>query len=273
MGIDEIVRTSIGLNASKFIPVSKPSAQKYKHTIQPKENTWDSMPATQQKACIKLMDANGGHYDSKTKSFGFTDEKARDAALNVLEAYLSADSKASAKIAIVPEMNEEVKLTNVGWNGSPGDFSKFDLAFVGSGEGSAAHGWGIYFAMDKPYRDNPDFGREVAERYKKQYGGENGHVYKAAIPSDEYLLDERAKISDQPKRVQNAVLEVAEALQKKTSVWRFEDGIKKVVQYLKDENYDLGNENGDAEQAKIDQALERVARDFTRIAIRRRRKS
>lgn len=262
MGIDEIVRTSIGLNASKFIPVSKPSAQKYKHTIQPKENTWDSMPATQQKACIKLMDANGGHYDSKTKSFGFTDEKARDAALNVLEAYLSADSKASAKIAIVPEMNEEVKLTNVGWNGSPGDFSKFDLAFVGSGEGSAAHGWGIYFAMDKPYRDNPDFGREVAERYKKQYGGENGHVYKAAIPSDEYLLDERAKISDQPKRVQNAVLEVAETLQKKTSVWRFEDGIKKVVQYLKDENYDLGNENGDAEQAKIDQALERVARDF-----------
>jgi len=262
MGIDEIVRTSIGLNASKFIPVSKPSAQKYKHTIQPKENTWDSMPATQQKACIKLMDANGGHYDSKTKSFGFTDEKSRDAALNVLEAYLSADSKASAKIAIVPEMNEEVKLTNVGWNGSPGDFSKFDLAFVGSGEGSAAHGWGIYFAMDKPYRDNPDFGREVAERYKKQYGGENGHVYKAAIPSDEYLLDERAKISDQPKRVQNAVLEVAETLQKKTSVWRFEDGIKKVVQYLKDENYDLGNENGDAEQAKIDQALERVARDF-----------
>lgn len=262
MGIDEIVRTSIGLNASKFIPASKPSAQKYKHTIQPKENTWDSMPATQQKACIKLMDANGGHYDSKTKSFGFTDEKARDAALNVLEAYLSADSKASAKIAIVPEMNEEVKLTNVGWNGSPGDFSKFDLAFVGSGEGSAAHGWGIYFAMDKPYRDNPDFGREVAERYKKQYGGENGHVYKAAIPSDEYLLDERAKISDQPKRVQNAVLEVAETLQKKTSVWRFEDGIKKVVQYLKDENYDLGNENGDAEQAKIDQALERVARDF-----------
>ena len=262
MGLDEIVRTAVGLNASKFIPASKPNARKYKHTIQPKENTWNSMPTTQRKACVKLMEANGGHYDAKTKSFGFADEKARDAALNVLEAYLSADSKASAKIAIVPEMNEEVKLTNVGWNGSPGDFSKFDLAFVGSGEGSAAHGWGIYFAMDKPYRDNPDFGREVAERYKKQYGGENGHVYKAAIPSDEYLLDERAKISDQPKRVQNAVLEVAETLQKKTSVWRFEDGIKKVVQYLKDENYDLGNENGDAEQAKIDQALERVARDF-----------
>mgnify|MGYP004498181499 CR=1 FL=1 len=262
MGLDEIVRTAVGLNASKFIPASKPNARKYKHTIQPKEDTWNSMPTTQRKACVKLMEANGGHYDNKTKSFGFADEKARDAALNVLEAYLSADSKASAKIAIVPEMNEEVKLTNVGWNGSPGDFSKFDLAFVGSGEGSAAHGWGIYFAMDKPYRDNPDFGREVAERYKKQYGGENGHVYKAAIPSDEYLLDERAKISDQPKRVQNAVLEVAETLQKKTSVWRFEDGIKKVVQYLKDENYDLGNENGDAEQAKIDQALERVARDF-----------
>ena len=97
MGLDEIVRTSVGLNTSKFIPASKPNARKYKHTIQPKENTWNSMPATQQKACIKLMDVNGGHYDAKTKSFGFTDEKARDAALNVLEAYLSADSKASAK--------------------------------------------------------------------------------------------------------------------------------------------------------------------------------
>ena len=104
MGLDEIVRTSVGLNTSKFIPASKPNARKYKHTIQPKENTWSSMPATQRKACIKLMDANGGHYDAKTKSFGFTDEKARDAALNALEAYLSADSKASAKIAIIPEM-------------------------------------------------------------------------------------------------------------------------------------------------------------------------
>lgn len=104
MGLDEIIRTSVGLNTSKFIPASKPNARKYKHTIQPKENTWNSMPATQRKACIKLMDANGGHYDTKTKSFGFTDEKSRDAALNVLEAYLSADSKASAKIAIIPEM-------------------------------------------------------------------------------------------------------------------------------------------------------------------------
>lgn len=104
MGLDEIIRTSVGLNTSKFIPASKPNARKYKHTIQPKENTWNSMPATQRKACIKLMDANGGHYDAKTKSFGFTDEKSRDAALNVLEAYLSADSKASAKIAIIPEM-------------------------------------------------------------------------------------------------------------------------------------------------------------------------
>lgn len=97
MGLDEIVRTAVGLNASKFIPASKPNARKYKHTIQPKENTWNSMPTTQRKACVKLMEVNGGHYDTKTKSFGFTDEKARDAALNVLEAYLSADSKASAK--------------------------------------------------------------------------------------------------------------------------------------------------------------------------------
>ena len=232
MRLDEIVRTSIGLNASKFIPASKPNARKYKHTIQPKENTWDSMPATQQKACIKLMDANGGHYDSKTKSFGFTDEKARDAALNVLEAYLSADSKASAKIAIVPEMNAETApnnlmksmrfarrqpvrisihgktdtaLTGRGWNGSPADFDSFDLAFIGTGEGNAAHGWGMYFARDVSYNGDADWGRKVSEGYKKRYGGANGKLYYAAIPSDNYLLDEQIPLKDQPKHVQESV--------------------------------------------------------------------
>lgn len=232
MRLDEIVRTSIGLNASKFIPESKPNARKYKHTIQPKENTWDSMPATQQKACIKLMDANGGHYDAKTKSFGFTDEKARDAALNVLEAYLSADSKASVKIAIIPTANAEVipnsrmksmrlarrkpdrisihgktdtLLTGRGWNGSPADFDHFDLAFIGTGEGHAAHGWGIYFARDVTYKGDADWGRKVSEGYKKRYGGADGKLYYAAIPSDNYLLDEQIPLKDQPKHVQESV--------------------------------------------------------------------
>lgn len=232
MRLDEIVRTSIGLNASKFIPASKPNARKYKHTIQPKENTWDSMPATQQKACIKLMDANGGHYDAKTKSFGFTDEKARDAALNVLEAYLSADSKASVKIAIIPTANAEVipnsrmksmrlarrkpdrisihgktdaLLTGRGWNGSPADFDHFDLAFIGTGEGHAAHGWGIYFARDVTYKGDADWGRKVSEGYKKRYGGADGKLYYAAIPSDNYLLDEQIPLKDQPKHVQESV--------------------------------------------------------------------
>lgn len=232
MRLDEIVRTPIGLNASKFIPASKPNARKYKHTIQPKENTWDSMPATQQKACIKLMDANGGHYDAKTKSFGFTDEKARDAALNVLEAYLSADSKASVKIAIIPTANAEVipnsrmksmrlarrkpdrisihgktdaLLTGRGWNGSPADFDHFDLAFIGTGEGHAAHGWGIYFARDVTYKGDADWGRKVSEGYKKRYGGADGKLYYAAIPSDNYLLDEQIPLKDQPKHVQESV--------------------------------------------------------------------
>lgn len=232
MGLDEIIRTSVGLNTSKFIPASKPNARKYKHTIQPKENTWDSMPATQQKACIKLMDANGGHYDSKTKSFGFIDEKARDAALNVLEAYLSADSKASAKIAIIPTANAEVisnsrmksmrlarrkpdrisihgktdtLLTGRGWNGSPADFDHFDLAFIGTGEGNTAHGWGIYFARDVTYKGDADWGRKVSEGYKKRYGGADGKLYYAAIPSDNYLLDEQIPLKDQPKHVQESV--------------------------------------------------------------------
>ena len=46
-----------------------------------------------------------------------------------------------------------------GYHGSPYDFDKFDVKFIGSGQGAIAHGWGLYFAIEDPrtakgYKDN-----------------------------------------------------------------------------------------------------------------------
>ena len=45
------------------------------------------------------------------------------------------------------------------WVGSAADFDKFDLGYVGTGEGAQVHGWGLYFAQR----------REVAEGYRKNF--------------------------------------------------------------------------------------------------------
>ncbi len=43
------------------------------------------------------------------------------------------------------------------WHGSPYSFDQFDLGKIGSGEGNAAHGWGLYFAKN----------REISQAYKE----------------------------------------------------------------------------------------------------------
>lgn len=44
------------------------------------------------------------------------------------------------------------------WHGTGAVFDNWDLGYAGSGEGGAAHGWGLYFAADRKtaqgYRDN-----------------------------------------------------------------------------------------------------------------------
>ena len=47
------------------------------------------------------------------------------------------------------------------WHGTPHKFDSFSTDFVGSGEGSQVHGWGIYFALNK----------DVADSYTKITGG------------------------------------------------------------------------------------------------------
>lgn len=59
------------------------------------------------------------------------------------------------------EILDKHTLTEVvtGYHGSPYDFDKFDVKFIGSGQGAIAHGWGLYFAIEDPrtakgYKDN-----------------------------------------------------------------------------------------------------------------------
>lgn len=45
-------------------------------------------------------------------------------------------------------------LYQVAYHGSPYKFDKFTLSHIGSGEGAQAHGWGLYFALDKRVAQN-----------------------------------------------------------------------------------------------------------------------
>ena len=52
----------------------------------------------------------------------------------------------------------ESDLNQEAWHGSPHIFETFSTDFMGSGEGAQAHGWGLYFALN----------RKVAEEYRKK---------------------------------------------------------------------------------------------------------
>lgn len=47
-------------------------------------------------------------------------------------------------------------LEQLGYHGSPYNFDRFTLSHIGSGEGAQAHGWGLYFALN----------RQIAEAYR-----------------------------------------------------------------------------------------------------------
>lgn len=52
-------------------------------------------------------------------------------------------------------------LEQLGYHGSPYQFDRFTLSHIGSGEGAQAHGWGLYFALNK----------RTAEAYRESLAG------------------------------------------------------------------------------------------------------
>ena len=84
-------------------------------------------------------------------------------------------------------------LLQTAYHGSAATFDHFDMSKIGSGTGDMAHGWGIYFAMD----------RKSADEYREMLSTEanEGHLYEADIPGYDVLLDEGRKFFRQPKAV------------------------------------------------------------------------
>jgi len=85
------------------------------------------------------------------------------------------------------------------WHGSPADFDKFSLKFMGTGEGNQTFGRGLYFAQ----------ARQVAEEYRKnltsKYGfdeGKGGKLYQVKINADPNdFVNWDAPLENQPERV------------------------------------------------------------------------
>lgn len=46
-------------------------------------------------------------------------------------------------------LEEQSLNEDIAYHGSPVDFDEFSLKYIGNGEGAQAHGWGLYFTLDK----------------------------------------------------------------------------------------------------------------------------
>jgi hypothetical protein len=64
-------------------------------------------------------------------------------------------------------VNQKETFSQSAWHGTPHDFDAFDLGGIGTGEGTQAHGWGLYFAQD----------RKTSEGYKEMLSGKGGISY------------------------------------------------------------------------------------------------
>lgn len=64
-------------------------------------------------------------------------------------AYTAKDFAAAHPIVIGGNVKNGQRLEQRAWHGSSHNFDKFDLGYIGTGEGAQAHGWGLYFAGDR----------------------------------------------------------------------------------------------------------------------------
>lgn len=76
-----------------------------------------------------------------------------------------------------------VEFAQTAWHGSPYVFDMFSLEHIGSGEGAQAHGWGLYFALN----------RKTAEGYRSRLADEG-----AIIKVKNYEFDENDMSDESP---------------------------------------------------------------------------
>lgn len=81
----------------------------------------------------------------------------------------SVDDASRAEGGVYYERQDELPQVfyQVGYHGTPYLFDAFTLAHIGSGEGAQAHGWGLYFALNK----------RIAEAYRERLAGARTYTY------------------------------------------------------------------------------------------------
>lgn len=112
-----------------------------------------------------------------------------DAGLEVRTA--SPDNRVSAASKLARDLNDSRgdvlyqrgsnTLNQIAYHGTPYVFDRFTLDHIGSGEGAQAHGWGLYFALDK----------KVADGYRERLTGDTkeGFVEKKLVRFGKKLKD------------------------------------------------------------------------------------
>lgn len=158
---------------------------------------------------LMFNDRRGGGYgDMKTASLtlkklgieGITYDDRRDG-----KCYVVFDDKAVKIIDKYQEKQAAESFYQRAYHGSPFSFERFDLGAVGSGNGGAVHGWGLYFAKNK----------EVSENYRKELAkeqGTKGSLVAAEIPDNDVLLHENVNYYSQPKEVRDKLDTLIESL-------------------------------------------------------------
>lgn len=120
---------------------------------------------------------------------------------------LGALSKAAGDIAkkyaqskALPQVQEAADLPGfLVYHGSPHKFEKFDISKIGTGEGNASYGPGLYFAEKE----------KVARGYRDKLAGPEGHMYEARINApQEHFLDWNKPFHEQSEHVQNSLMNV-----------------------------------------------------------------
>jgi hypothetical protein len=93
------------------------------------------------------------------------------------------------------------------YHGSPHDFDMFDSKHIGSGEGNAAQGHGLYFAgREKTAQYYRDFLSPPRDKVAGGFGPPKGKMYEVGIDYPERsLLDFRSRIDQQGGNVQDAM--------------------------------------------------------------------
>lgn len=106
------------------------------------------------------------------------------------------------------------------WHGSSHDFDKFDLGYIGTGEGAQAHGWGLYFAGNK----------DISQGYANKLSNPVGEVNVAGII---YSIG-RGGGSWRVRNIATGELISKMKIVKAISALYTEQGKDKALKYLKD---------------------------------------